>query len=123
MYNNLDYNKPYHYIDSPSVLLDLDAVVYILLLALVIWWIVRTLQKIKNKEKISFGDFCATYLYVSYVPWFILFMTQMIISGRYLATNIIISVLPLPYGVLMQLVFKGIIKIYNKRRNIKNGKI
>ena len=104
----MNYDKPYHYIDSISVFLDLDTVIYIFVLALIIWGIIRLVQKVGKKQGMSFLCFLAKYLYAAYVPVFVFYMVQLIMSHQYIVTNIIISCLPIVYGVIFQLIFKVI---------------
>lgn len=120
--NRLEYSKELHWVDSPSVFWDMDAVIYIAILSLLIWGIVRLVQKKKGSEKIRFIDYCAKYLYTAYLPLFILFAVPLLMSGQYyILSNIIISLLPLVYGVILQLLFILIRKMRAKNELKRNG--
>ena len=118
--NEMTYNKQYHYIDSISVLLDLDTVIYIFVLALIIWGIIRLVLRIKKKQEMRFLDYLGKYFYSAYIPVFIFYSIQLIMSHQYIATNIIINFLPVVYGVVLQLIFRTICN-GRKRKTIKSS--
>ena len=89
--NELVYDKKYHYWDSVSVFLDIDSLIYILMLMMIFWGISR----IKNKEKISIVDFISKYMINSSIPIYLLFAVQLKMSGMYIKNNIIVTFLPL----------------------------
>jgi len=103
--NELTYNKEYHYWDSISVFLDIDSLIYILVSMMIFWGIARIILKVRKKEKISIFVFISRYMIISAVPIFLLFAIQLIMSGMYVTNNIIITFLPLVYGILIQAIF------------------
>ena len=109
--NELEYRKSNHYIDSPSVFWDLDSLIYIVALGLIIWGIIRLVSRIRNSRKMSFAEYISKYFYSAYVPIFLLFFVQLLISGVFIPTNIIICVLPLVYGLIIQIIFLIVRKI------------
>lgn len=112
----LVYTKENHFIDSPSVFWDLDSFVYIFVLALIIFGIVRLVQKKKGADKISFVHFLAKYMIVCALPVFVLFLVQLLMSGVFIPTNWIITFLPLVYGIIIQLIFFAIYKFSSKNK-------
>lgn len=113
------YDKDYHFWDSPAVFLDVDSIVYIGVLAVVAWLVVRLIQKIKGKEKISIIDFLAKYMILCSLPIFILYLCQLIPSGWYTLNSVTICILPLVYGVLVQIIFMVVRKQIQKHRSEK----
>ncbi len=109
--NPEDYGKPFHYLLSPSTFLDLDSFVYIVVLALLVFGIVRLVAKCKGRKGISFIDFFAKYMFACSIPVFLLFFVQLAMSGQWVVTNIIITCLPLVYGLIIQLIFMLIKKL------------
>lgn len=116
--SNLVYDKPYHYIDSISVFLDMDTPIYTFVLALIIWGIIRLVCKLKGKRGMSFLEFLARYLYTAYVPVFLFYLVSLIISQKFITTNIIITFLPLVYGVILQAIFIWIKRIRDKKKGV-----
>lgn len=111
------YGKPFHYLLSPSVFLDLDSFVYIVILSLIVFAVVRIVQKVKGKKGTSVLDFYAKYMIVCSVPVFLLFFVQLAMSGQWTANNVIISILPLLYGLLIQLIFMLVRKLVRKKNS------
>ncbi len=109
--NELVYDKKYHYWDSVSVFLDIDSLIYILVMMMIFWGITRIICRVKKKEKISVFDFIRKYMIISAIPIFLLFAVSLIMSGLYIRNNIIIAFLPLVYGVIIQVIFMIIGKI------------
>lgn len=109
--NETIYNKPYHYIGSPSVFWDLDSLVYIVVLGLIIWGIIRLVGKIRHGRKMSILEYGAKWFFTAYVPVFLLFFISLMMSGNFIATNLIISFLPLVYGIIIQVVLLIVKKV------------
>lgn len=106
-----EYSKPFHYLLSPATYLDLDSFVYIVVLALLVFAIVRLVAKCKGRKGISFVNFFAKYMLVCAAPVFLLFFVQLAMSGQWSVSNAIICFLPLLYGLILQLIFKLIQKL------------
>jgi len=106
-----NYGKPFHYLLSPSIWLDLDSLIYITIVAILSFAVVRIVAKGKRKKGTNIIDFLAKYMFICSVPVFILFFIQLILSGQRRLDNIIISILPILYGGIIQLVFMIINKI------------
>lgn len=109
------YSKPFHYLLSPSVFLDLDSFVYITAVALLVFAVLRIIQKSRGRKGTGLVDFLARYMIICSVPVFLLFFVQLTVSGQWNANNIIISVLPLLYGLIIQLIFMLIRKLRSKK--------
>ena len=103
--NELVYDKKYHYWDSVSVFLDIDSLIYILVSMMIFLGITRIICRVKKEEKISLFDFISKNMIISSIPIFLLFAVQLIMSGKYMKNNIIITFLPLLYGILIQVIF------------------
>ena len=73
MTNEMTYDKKYHFLDSFSVFMDIDSLIYILISALLVWIIVNIYAKSKKRAKIGFGWFVSICLYVHFQR---LFFTQ-----------------------------------------------
>ena len=110
MNNEMTYNKKYHFLDSFSVFLDIDSLLYILISALLIWQIVNMYYKWKKRKKISFGVFISRYMFVCSIPVFVFYAIMLVISGVYVFNNIVILFLPLLYASMIQFVFSRLIK-------------
>lgn len=108
------YGKPFHYLLSPSVFLDLDSFVYIVTVALLVFAVTRIVQRQKKKEKMGLVNFLGKYMIICSIPVFLLFFIQLAMSGQWSASNVIISVLPLVYGAIIQLIFMLVRKITRK---------
>lgn len=53
-----NYGKPFHYLLSPSIWLDLDSFVYIVVVALIVFGVVKIVAKFKkSKKKVKIIDF------------------------------------------------------------------
>lgn len=105
-----NYSKPFH-IGSPSVFLDLDSLVYIVISLIVIWLVVRLIQKKKSNAKSGFVKFASKYMILCAMPVFLIYLIQLIVAGKMVVTNWIICFLPLVYGAILQLIFFGVGKI------------
>lgn len=110
-----NYSKPFHIAGSLSMFLDLDSFVYVMLTSLIIWLLVRLLQKKRGLKRISYITFMSKCTLFCAVPIFLLFLIQLIISGQMVLSNWIICFLPLIYGIIIQLIFYGIKKIKNEK--------
>ena len=110
MNNEMAYNKKYHFLDSCSVFLDIDSLLYILISTLLIWLIVNMYYKWKKRKKISFDVFISRYMLVCSIPVFVFYAIMLAISGVYVFNNIVILFLPLLYASIIQFVFRRLIK-------------
>lgn len=115
MANEMTYDKKYHFIDSFSVFMDIDSLIYILISALLIWTIVNIYVKSKKGAKIGFGSFISRYMFVCAIPTFVFYAVMLVRSGVYMFNNIVVLFLPLVYALVIQLVAGIIMK--RKRRN------
>ena len=115
MTNEMTYDKKYHFLDSFSVFMDIDSLIYILISALLVWIIVNIYVKSKKRAKIGFGWFVSKYMFVCSLPTFIFYAIMLVMSGVYVFNNVVILFLPLVYGVIIQVLVSIIIK--HKRRN------
>ena len=115
MTNEMTYDKKYHFLDSFSVFMDIDSLIYILISALLVWIIVNIYAKSKKRAKIGFGWFVSKYMFVCSLPTFIFYAIMLVMSGVYVFNNVVILFLPLVYGAIMQVVVSIIIK--HKRKN------
>lgn len=116
-----NYGKPFHYLLSPSIWLDIDSFIYIVVVAMLTFLVVRIVKRGNNtKNKINLIDFLAKYMLACSAPVFFIFFIQLIISGQWTANNLIVSFLPIVYGVIIQLIFTMVRKIIRRRR--KNDK-
>lgn len=106
-----NYGKPFHYLLSPSNWLDLDSLIYIAIVAILVFAVARIVAKCKGKKGTNIIDFLAKYMFICSVPIFILFFIQLVLSGQWRLDNIIISILPILYGGIIQLVFMIINKV------------
>lgn len=111
--NNLEYNKEYHFIDSPSVFWDLDTLIYLAILSLIIWGTIRLFGKIKDARSMTYPEYCARFLYTAYIPIFLFYFIPLLISGMFIPSNFIISFLPLVYGGIIQLIFHLVYRHYS----------
>lgn len=101
-----NYGKPFHYLLSPSIWLDLDSFVYIVVVALIVFGVVKIVAKFKkSKKKVKIIDFFSRYMLACSIPVFLLFFIQLYISGEWILSNIIVSILPIIYGAIIQLIF------------------
>lgn len=107
----LVYDKKYHFWDSVSVWLDADSIIYLAVVVLIAFGLMVLISKIKHKEHISFFDFLRKYTFVCALPIFALFLIQLIASGIFVKNNIIVTFLPLLYGVVLQGIFVMIGKL------------
>ena len=116
-----NYPKPFHYAGSPSPFLDLDTFVYILVMALVIWLVVRFLQRIRGKTQISYISFMSRYLLFCSTILFLIYFFSLLINGKMVLSNWIVCFLPLLYGTIIQFCFYtwGNIKKLGKVKKIK----
>jgi len=74
MTNEMTYDKKYHFLDSFSVFMDIDSLIYILISTLIAWIIVNISAKSKKRATIGFGLFVGKYMFVCSIPT--LFFTQ-----------------------------------------------
>ncbi len=114
MANEMTYDKKYHFLDSFSVFLDIDSLIYILIFALLVWIIANIYAKSKKRAKIGFDLFVRKYMFVCSLPTFIFYAIMLVMSGVYVFNNVVILFLPLVYGAIIQLLVSIIIK--HKRR-------
>lgn len=98
------YHKPFHIAGSPSVFLDLDTFVYITVLALFSWLIVRGIQKKKGKDKIGLAMFVSRYMLICSGVVFLAYLVNLLLFGKMVLSNWIICFLPLLYGGIIQLI-------------------
>ena len=105
MNNEMTYDKKYHFLDSFSVFMDIDSLIYILISALLVWAIVNIYYKSKKKDKIHFGVFVSKYMLFCSIPVFMFYAVMLIMSGVYVFNNIVILFLPLVYAIVIQFVF------------------
>ena len=112
MTNEMTYDKKYHFIDSFSVFMDIDSLIYILISALLIWIVVNIYVKSKKRTKIGFGSFVSKYMFVCSLPTFIFYAIMLVMSGVYVFNNVVILFLPLAYGAIIQ----GIVNIIIKQK-------
>ena len=110
MANEMTYNKKYHFLDSFSVFMDIDSLIYILVSALLIWAIVNIYFKAKKKNRINFGVFVSKYMFFCAIPVFVFYAIMLIMSGVYVFNNIVVLFLPLVYAFVIQLVCYLLIK-------------
>ena len=115
MTNEMTYDKKYHFLDSFSVFMDIDSLIYILISALLVWTIVNIYAKSKKRVKIGFGLFVSKYMFVCSLPTFFFFAIMLVMSGVYVFDNVVILFLPLVYGLIIQVLVSIISK--HKRRN------
>lgn len=110
-----NYGKPFHYLLSPSIWLDLDSIVYIVVVALIVFCAVKIVAKFKkSKKKVKIIDFFAKYMLACSIPVFLQFFIQLFISGQWIMSNIIVCILPIIYGAIIQLIFVIIRKFYSR---------
>jgi len=114
MANEMTYNKKYHFLDSFSVFLDIDSLIYILISALLIWTIASIYSKTKKGKKIQFSIFVSKYMFACAIPVFVFYAIMLIMSGVYVFNNIVILFLPLLYALIIQLIFWIIFRNKNK---------
>ena len=117
MTTEMTYNKKYHFLDSFSVFMDIDSLVYIFISALLIWIIANIYSKSKKKKKIGFSIFVSKYMFVCAIPVFVFYAIMLIMSGIYVFNNIVILFLPLVYAIVIQFIFSIFLK--QKRKNNK----
>lgn len=118
--DELVYDKKYHFIDSVSVWLDLDSLIYIAVSLLLIWGIANLVMKIKKKPSLNILKFMARYMILCSLPIFILFGVQLLMSGMYyIVSNVIITFLPLLYGAIIQLICVLVCKHQQRKLNEK----
>lgn len=110
MTNEMTYDKKYHFLDSFSVFLDIDSLIYILISALLVWLIANIYTKSKKRANIGFASFVSKYMFVCSLPTFIFYAIMLVISGVYIINNVVILFLPLVYGAFIQLLACKIIK-------------
>ena len=110
------YHKPFHIGGSPSVFLDLDTLVYITVLALLSWLIVRVIQKKKGKAEIGLAVFVSRYMLFCSGIVFLAYLVNLLLYGQMVLNNWIICFLPLVYGGIIQLI--GFIAVKMKKRQI-----
>lgn len=103
MTNEMTYDKKYHFLDSFSVFMDIDSLIYILVSAWLIWMIVNIYNKSQKKKKVYFGAFISKYMVLCSIPVFVFYAITLIMSGMYVFNNIVILFLPLVYGIVIQL--------------------
>ena len=89
MNNEMTYDKKYHFLDSFSVFMDIDSLIYILISALLVWAIVNIYYKSKKKDKIHFGVFVSKYMLFCAIPVFVFYAIMLIMSGVYVFNNIV----------------------------------
>lgn len=117
-YDYENYGKPFHYLLSPSIWLDLDSLIYIVVVALLAFGAVRIIVKCKNSnKKVKIIDFFARFMIPCSIPVFLLFFIHLIKSGQWTVSNIIVSILPIVYGAIIQLIFIIIRKMAGRERN------
>lgn len=114
MTNEMTYNKKYHFLDSFSIFLDIDSLIYILISTLLIWAIANIYIKTKKRQKICFSIFVSKYMLVCAIPVFVFYAIMLIMSGVYVLNNIVILFLPLVYALIIQLIFRIIVRNRNK---------
>ncbi len=102
---NLVYDKKYHFLNSLSVWLDLDSLVYILAVLLLAWGITNLICKCRKQRGIKLFRFAKKYMILCALPIFILFAVQLAMSGIWTSGNILIAFLPLLYGAVIQIIF------------------
>ena len=112
MTNEMTYDKKYHFLDSFSVFMDIDSLIYILISTLIAWIIVNIYGKSKKRAKIGFGLFVSKYMFVCSIPTFIFYGIMLVMSGVYVFNNVVILFLPLAYGAIIQ----GIVNIIIKQK-------
>ena len=115
MTNEMTYDKKYHFLDSFSVFMDIDSLIYILISTLIAWLIVNIYAKSKKRSKIGFSWFVSKYIFVCSIPTFIFYAIMLVMSGVYVFNNVVILFLPLAYGAIIQGIVNIIIK--QKRRD------
>lgn len=116
MTDEITYNKKYHFLDSFSVFLDIDSLIYILISALLIWAVANGFSRMKKGKKIRFGTFVSKYMIICAIPVFLFYAVMLIMSGVYVYNNIVVLFLPLLYAAIIQFVVRIILK------NKKNSK-
>ena len=117
MTNEMTYNKKYHFLDSFSVFMDIDSLIYILISALLAWAIMNVYHKFQKKNKISFGVFVSKYLFFCSIPVFVFYAIMLIMSKVYVFNNIVVLFLPVVYAIIIQFVVRILLK--KKRKNDK----
>ena len=112
MTNEMTYDKKYHFLDSFSVFMDIDSLIYILISTLIAWLIVNIYAKSKKRSKIGFSWFVSKCIFVCSIPTFIFYAIMLVMSGVYVFNNVVILFLPLAYGAIIQ----GIVNIIIKQK-------
>lgn len=112
--NEMVYNKEYHFLDSVSVWLDLDSLVYILVILFLAFGVTNLILKLRKKKLINLLVFTKNFMVLCAIPVFVLFGVQLIMSGMFIIGNIIITFLPLIYAVIIQLICMLVYKIIKK---------
>ena len=110
--NELNYNKELHWVDSISVWLDIDTVLYLVVIILIAY---KTMHIIKKKKCISLFTFVKKYSLICALPLFALYAVQLCLSNIYIYKNIVTTILPIIYALIIQCVFILIDKIKKKK--------
>lgn len=113
MFDN-SYSKPFHISGSPSVFLDLDSLIYIVVSSTLVWLIVCAVKKIKGIKPSSYFEFIGKYMIVCALPVFIINLIMLFMNSKMIFTNCIICILPLLYGLVIQILFTFIRKYRRK---------
>ena len=113
--NELVYDKDYHYIDSISVWLDVDTVLYLAVIILLVYKTLHIIKSYKKKECISLFTFVKKYSLICALPLFALYAVQLCLSNIYIYKNIVTTILPIIYALIIQCVFILIDKIKKKK--------
>lgn len=100
-----NYSKPFHYAGSPSPFLDLDTFVYIMIIALEIWLVLRRVQRKKGKTQILYSEFMSRYMLPSSAILFIIYLISLLLNGKMVLSNWIVCFLPLLYSTIIQFIF------------------
>ena len=103
--NELSYEKKWHFWDSPSILLDIDSLIYLVVSVVFIWGIVCIVKKRMKKDSIKLSDFIGRYMILCSLPVFCIFLVQLIMSGKFILSNWIVTFLQLIYAVIIQAIF------------------
>lgn len=113
-----NYSKPYHISGSPTVFLDLDTLLYLLLISFIVWLVVRSVQKRRKRKQISYTSFMSRYLLACSVPLFLGNLITLLLFGKMVLANWIICFLSLIYAGVLQLLFWGMENKQGQRKYV-----
>ena len=108
------YSKPFHISGSPSVFLDIDSLIYILICSVLAWFLIKVIQKIKGKNQSGYCEFISKYMIICAFPVFVAYLITLLLNGKMVLSNWIICFLPLTYGLIIQVFLVFVRKMKQK---------